>query len=44
MYTLLAVMIYSLYQYVAVTQHCGTECCCMWPADITVGYYTGSDM
>ena len=44
MYTLLVVMIYSLYRYRAVTQHCDIECCCMWPADITVGYCTWSDM
>ena len=40
---LLAVMIYSLCQYMAVTQHCITECCCVWPDDITVGYCTWSD-
>jgi len=28
----------------AVTQQCDTECCCMWPADITVEYCIWSDM
>jgi len=44
MHILLNVMIYSLYRYMAVTRHCNTTCCCMWPADITVAYCTWSDM
>jgi len=44
MYKLLAVMIHSLYRYMVVTQHSDTEGCCMWTADITVGYFTWSDM
>ena len=43
----LCYVIYKLYTEIDMTyvrRHCDTECCCMWPADITVEYCRGSDM